>query len=266
MRSFPCLSVRAFASGRGIVRAAVLAVIFAMAAVAGAAAESIGIAAVVVRDVTGSAGGTPRSLGVGNPIFQDETIRTADASNAQLLFLDQTSLSIGPASDVVLDRFVFDGNRRASEFAVQATRGALRFVSGSSQSESYKIRTPVATIGVRGTIVDLFVRPGMAIVILEEGASDVCVDGGNCTGLVQPGTYLVVRASGRMEGPRPWDGSIRSVIGPVSFPLYGWHVELDRRRPFDTVDAKRDLVDQLDALPSGDFCDCSHDDHGKHHK
>ena len=178
-----------------------------------------------------------------------------------MLFLDQTSLTIGPSSDVVLDRFVFDGNRRASDFAVQATRGALRFVSGSSKSESYKVRTPVATIGVRGTIVDVFVRPGEAIVILEEGASDVCIEGAGCTGLVQPGTYLVVRSGGRVEGPRAWDGSIRSVIGPVSFPLYGWHLDLDRRREFVDTDQPSNLVDQLDSLPNDDFCNCGYDDH-----
>jgi ferric-dicitrate binding protein FerR (iron transport regulator) len=240
--------------------AALLAAV--VAATAPAAAEGIGVASVVVRDVSGSAGGAPRRLDVGNEVFQDETITTARESNAQLLFLDQTSLTIGPSSDVVLDRFVFDGSRRASDFAVQATRGALRFVSGSSKSENYKIRTPVATIGVRGTIVDVFVRPGETIVILEEGASDVCVEGGRCTGLVKPGTYIVVRSGGQVEGPRGWDGSIRSVIGPVSFPLYGWHLDLDRRREFSSAEQQENLVDQLDALPDDDFCNCGYDDHG----
>jgi|GEM_PF-1917638 len=250
------------ARGMRGVRTALLAGALAACGTTGAAAEGIGIAAVVVRDVTGSAGGAPRVLAVGTDVFQDETISTARESNAQLLFLDQTSLTIGPSSDVMLDRFVFDGNRRASDFAVQATRGALRFVSGSSKSESYKVRTPVATIGVRGTIVDVFVRPGEAIIILEEGASDVCIEGAGCTGLVQPGTYLVVRSGGKVEGPRAWDGSIRSVIGPVSFPLFGWHLDLDRRREFVDTDQPSNLVDQLDSLPNDDFCDCNYDDHG----
>lgn len=254
--------------GLRVVHAALLACGITLAATAGAAAEGIGVAAVVVRDVTGSAGGAPRALDVGNDVFQDETISTASDSNAQLLFLDQTSLTIGPSSDVLLDRFVFDGNRRASDFAVQATRGALRFVSGSSKSEAYKIKTPVATIGVRGTIVDVFVRPGRAIVILEEGATDVCVNGGNCTGLVKPGTYLVVGSGGSVQGPRAWDGSIRSIIGPVSYPLYGWHLDLDRQREFTDRDQASNLVDQLDSLPDDDFCNCSYDGghHGKRNK
>jgi len=185
----------------GRVRAlAVAALLAAGGAGPATAQEGIGVTATVVRDVSGNAGGRTRALGVGDGIFRDETITTGAKSNTQVLFLDETSLNIGPSSAVVLDSFVYAGGGRASEMTVELARGALRFVSGSSRPQSYSIKTPVATIGVRGTILDIFARQGMAVVQLEEGASDVCA-GSRCVGIVRPGTYLLVHAGGRIEGP-----------------------------------------------------------------
>lgn len=213
--------------------------------------DGIGVASTVVRDVSGNAGGRHRALTVGGGVFREETITTGTRSNTQVLFLDETSLNIGPASAVVLDRFVYAGGGRASEVTVEIARGALRFVSGSSRPQSYTIKTPVATIGVRGTILDIFVRPSYVVVLLEEGASEVCSSRG-CVGIVRPGTYLLVQAGGRIDGPKRWDGSLRRIIGPVSFPLYGWHLQLDDL-PRYVQDPARDNVDQLnrrDAIDS----------------
>lgn len=207
------------------------------------AQDGIGVTATVVRDVTGNAGGRSRALSVGDGVFRDETITTGQRANTQVLFLDETSLNIGPSSSVQLDRFVYAGGGRASEVSVELARGALRFVSGSSRPQSYSIKTPVATIGVRGTILDIFVRDRTVVVLLEEGATDVCSQQ-RCTGLARAGTYLLVRADGRIEGPKRWDGSLRRIIGPVSFPLYGWHLQLDDL-PRYVRDPSRDDVDQL---------------------
>lgn len=215
-----------------------------VSALPGVAADNIGVSSTVVREVTGNHGGRTRPLAVGSGVFRDETIATGSRSNAQLLFLDETSLNIGPQSRVVLDSFVYSGGGRASEVTVELTRGALRFVSGSSRPQSYKIKTPVATIGVRGTILDIFVLSRLAIVILEEGASDVCI-AARCVGLVRRGTYLVVHAGGRIEGPKRWDGGLRRLIGPVSFPLYGWHLQLDEL-PRYFHDPSRDDADQIE--------------------
>ena len=72
-----------------------------------------------------------------------------------LSFEDQTKLEIGALSEVVLDRFVYDPNRSDSEVAVSIAKGIARFTTGVLRHESYKINTPAATIGVRGTVLDL---------------------------------------------------------------------------------------------------------------
>ena len=64
---------------------------------------------------------------------------------------------LGIDVSVVLDEFVYDPDPSNSSFILTVTQGALRFTSGVLPSDAYKINTPVATIGIRGTIVELLV-------------------------------------------------------------------------------------------------------------
>ncbi len=59
---------------------------------------------------------------------------------------------VGAKSEVKLDRFVYDPNSGNGKVVMNAGKGVFRFVSGSQNSKSYQINTPVATIGVRGTV------------------------------------------------------------------------------------------------------------------
>ena len=71
--------------------------------------------------------------------------------HGQLLFVDQTTLTIAPNSEVVLDKFVFDPDRGTGEIAISLTKGALRFIGGKiSKNTDAVINTPSATIGIRG--------------------------------------------------------------------------------------------------------------------
>jgi hypothetical protein len=83
-------------------------------------------------------------------VYSKETVRTGDTGQANLQFHDNSNLSVGPKSSVHLDKYVYDPNKSAGTIAVQATRGSLRFVTGSQGSGSYQIKTPYGTLGVRG--------------------------------------------------------------------------------------------------------------------
>lgn len=216
-----------------------------------AAADRIGVASAIQRDVTGTLGNSVRDLNAGAGVFRNERINTRQESTAQLLFLDETSLAIGPSSEVVLDRFVYNPGGTAEDVTVNAVKGAFRFVSGSSASRNYTVKTPLATIGVRGTIFDLLVSATKVIVILVQGAVDVCVDG-VCTGIVEPGKYIVVNADGGMQGPRTWDNSIRHVRGKISFPLFGNRLDADRTPPYGLND-NRSVVDEIERRYQEDF-------------
>jgi hypothetical protein len=75
-------------------------------------------------------------------------------------------------------------------------RGAFRFVTGHSEKTAYKITTALATIGVRGTVLDILSQRGRTVVVLQEGASSVCTLGFQCVHLMQPGDTAIITAFG----------------------------------------------------------------------
>src|SRR5205085_2615284 len=113
------------------------------------AEPNIGVASATKNQVRGILGDATRDVSSGDEVFSNETVRTGAGSVAQLLFLDQTNLSLGPQSEVKLDRFVYSPNR-GGKLTIEAGRGAFRFITGSQTSANYTVKTPLATIGVRG--------------------------------------------------------------------------------------------------------------------
>ena len=218
-----------------------------------AAATRIGVAAATKNEVEGVQGGAARPLSPGSQVFALETVKTGAASAAQLIFLDETSLSIGPKAEITLDRFVFDPNRKTGDVVLSASRGAFRFITGSQDPRSYKIRTPVATIGVRGTILDCFIAASGLLCILQEGAAIVDV-AGKIFNLSRPGQAIIVTAAGEVRGPFTPDGTFYDVAGIFPFPLYGGEFDAVIRH-LEIGDGIVDLIDEvnaLDAVPPDD--------------
>jgi hypothetical protein len=178
-------------AGYGALGAAASLVVIATVAHA-----AIGTAVSVAPSATNSRGGASRPLAAQDPLEQNDRIRTTGQGAVQTRFNDDTTLTIGPNSEVVLDRYVFDG-ARARNVTVQVVRGALRFVSGKSPSEVYQIKTPVATIGVRGTTVNLLLEGNRLILETPYGFSTICLTGTtNCRDLGAGGAALSIGPGG----------------------------------------------------------------------
>jgi hypothetical protein len=124
-----------------------LTVLFALQATISHAQEAIGKATSVSPQAEGSHAGP---LSGGSNVYSKETVRTGQAGQVDLQFKDNSNLKVGSNSSVHLDKFVYDPNKSTGEVAIQATRGSFRFVTGSLGSETYKIKTPYGTLGVRG--------------------------------------------------------------------------------------------------------------------
>ena len=146
----------------------------------------VGEAAVVKNEVLRVAGPSTIQIKVGDGLVRDETVRTGIDSATRLVMADSTNLSLGPNATLKLDRTVFDDEHHYREVAVRMTSGAFRFVTGHSDKAAYKITTPLATIGVRGTTLDILSQRGQTIVNLQDGAASVCTISFECIQLTRP--------------------------------------------------------------------------------
>jgi hypothetical protein len=171
------------------------ALAFALVAPALARAQTIGVAATVRNEVNQVKANQPSPIGSGDQVFRNEVVRTGADSATKLVFSDNTNLAVGPTSTVTLDKFVFAGETNYQKVTVNLVRGAFRFSTGGSEKKAYEINTPVATIGVRGTELDIFSFRGETIVTLLEGRAIVCTRGGQCLIISNPGQTVIVTAS-----------------------------------------------------------------------
>jgi hypothetical protein len=167
-----------------------------------AADAKIGVAAAIKNDVLGRSG----ALAVGSSVFANERIRTGDAAAAQLMFADKTVLNMGPKAELMLDKYVYNPNRGTGQVVVNAVQGSLRFVTGAQNPTNYAIKTPVATLGIRGTVVDLQISPLETFIGVLEGTLTVrMMDGALMT--VAAGQYVVIAANGTKKASGPYKGT-----------------------------------------------------------
>ncbi len=156
----------------------------------------VGEAAVVKNEVLRVAGSGSSQINVGDGLLRDETVRTGGDSAARLVMIDSTNLSLGANASIRLDRTVFNDEHSYKEIAIRLTTGAFRFVTGHSEKTAYKITTPLATIGVRGTTLDILSQNGKSTVVLQDGAAMVCTLSFQCIQLTQPGDTAVITTTG----------------------------------------------------------------------
>ena len=169
----------------------------ALAASPARAQTRIGEAAVIKNEVVRVMGSGTSQINVGDSVVRDETVRTGLDSAARLVMADSTNLSLGPNSSLKLDRTVFDDEHSYRDISIRLTSGAFRFVTGHSDKGAYKIQTQVATIGVRGTILDILSQRGKTTVVLgDNGAARACTLTFQCLDLIKPGDTAVITFAG----------------------------------------------------------------------
>jgi hypothetical protein len=130
-------------------------------------------------------GGLDRVLRVGTDVQANEVISTAADDRAHLVFLDGTTLTIGPSSSMTIDKFVYDPTTQKGELAVNATKGVFRIIGGRiSKTSTIAVTTPSATMGIRGGIAVFGVTVPSA------------TDSGGTTSILVYGNSLTVTAGG----------------------------------------------------------------------
>jgi hypothetical protein len=99
-------------------------------------------------------GGERIAAKVGMPVRQSDRVVTGADGTVGITFLDNTLVSTGPNSTLVIDSYRFDSTTHAGKFDASLQRGSLAVISGKmvkQSPEAMRVRTPSSVLGVRGT-------------------------------------------------------------------------------------------------------------------
>ena len=126
---------------------------------------AIGNAETVIGDAFIVRDGERIALEAGEPVFQGDIVETETGGSVKLRFVDETVFSISEDARLALDKMVFDPSSSEGESLFSMLKGGFLFISGQiakTDPSDMQVVTPVATIGIRGTIVTGNVNPGEA--------------------------------------------------------------------------------------------------------
>lgn len=87
-------------------------------------------------------------------VLESDVLRTGADGRLGVTLRDDTRVSLGPASEVRLDRFSYASAEGGMQLVLKFMRGVAAYVSGriaKISPDSIRLETPAAIVGVRGT-------------------------------------------------------------------------------------------------------------------
>jgi hypothetical protein len=117
------------------------------------AEDSTGLVVAARGTVSAQSTGGERALKQGDSIFVEDQIVTGDKSFAVVQFSDGAKVTVRPNSAMIVEEYVYNGGSDDAA-TLSLVEGGLRVITGAmtkQDPESYKVKTPVALMGVRGT-------------------------------------------------------------------------------------------------------------------
>ena len=121
--------------------------------------EQIGVIGFVTGDVFNQKG---EKLKVGDSIFFGDTINASEGAKSQLLFIDETVMTVGAKTELTIDEFVFNPQENSGKILTTIAAGSVKILTGKiseNNPENLEVNTPAGTIGTRGTEFKASVDP-----------------------------------------------------------------------------------------------------------
>jgi hypothetical protein len=179
------------------------------------AQEAVGVNAAIRNSVSTQPAGqsTLRPATVRGQVRMGDVFVSGAQSQLQVLLRDQSIFTIGSNARVTIERFVIDTDRSAGGASASVARGAFRFVSGRGGARAGAVRTPVASIGVRGTVVETVVGPD-ALSVLESHPGLP-----RFSGSPDDATLIVLRGPGPRGAGLNTPGAIDVTSGDATYSL-----------------------------------------------
>jgi hypothetical protein len=132
----------------------IAAVLVTCATLAAASDGSVGRVKTVKGSATIMRGQASLPAVFNEKLLQGDTLKTGPDGSLGVMLKDDTSLSLGPNSEVVIDQFLFAPAEGKLSLVARMLRGTAVYLSGviaRLSPQSVRIETPNASIGVRGT-------------------------------------------------------------------------------------------------------------------
>jgi len=118
-----------------------------------------------------NAQGVERLLHKGDPIYLHDTVSTGARTYIKITLQDGTVFQLGPLSRANLEIYEYEASNEAGHFEASVFTGIFRFLSGAISSSDGTphsvIKTPTATIGIRGSELDGQISDDGSTVILH---------------------------------------------------------------------------------------------------
>lgn len=139
------------------------------------------------------------------PVFLDDEVTSGEASALQIMLRDETKFTIGADCVMVIDRFVYDPDNNNNSVGATVKKGMFRFVSGKRgpASDTPKIETPTASLGIRGTMLEGLVGPRALELAANDGAQFDLANADR-----EGATLVVLRGPGPAKRARDRRGAI----------------------------------------------------------
>lgn len=172
---------------------------------------------------------------VKEPVFLGDNVNSRIGSSLQVLLKDNSTFTVGPQCDMVIDKFVYDPKKNNNSLSAKVRKGMFRFTSGKvskTNPDEIKIYTPTATMGIRGTMVEVLVGPEAFLCAEKEGllAGDIQMDHAGAT-------LVILRGPGK-------NNSTANRVGEVEVVSAGQSVTLTESGTAILVTSKHDAPSQ----------------------
>ena len=151
-------------------------------------------------------------LNSGDIIKYLDKVRVGFDSAASLRFVDDTKVTLGENSSLLIDSLIYNPRSRIAEGALNLTSGFLRFAS-SGKGSGLSIKTPVAAIGVRGTVFDVLATDTQIEVAVHDG--EVVITSKNKTASVRSGQVIQMKLDGSFVISRVPSSSLKKAVGNI---------------------------------------------------
>jgi len=158
-------------------------------------------------------GDQERRAAPSDELVSDEALRTSRDSSIAVKFIDGSELSVEAQSEVVLSDYLFDPEAAAATGVISLNAGLFHFNSNNVPDDGLVLKTPVATIGIRGTEFLVTVQDETTIVDILDGMVEVApLDGGKP--VTCEGGQSILVASARSDAKCGDLGSFSTAAAP----------------------------------------------------